>query len=218
MASRVVAISPTLGSDGRRIAGLVAQLLEFRYVDDDIVTIAAERRGVDPAVIADAEHRKSLLRRVLEGLGEGAASAAIGGSPMWVPDDASELVRSHDFRELIQEAIRATAARGRVVIVAHAASFALAGRGDLLRVFVTSPLELRVRRIAAELGLDEARAAREVGRSDAARADYLKRFYGVDRELPTHYDLVVNSEVLDPPAAADVIAAAASADVPGAGA
>ncbi len=210
MQKRVVAISTTHGSEGRHIGGLVAQLLEFGYVDEQIITIAAEKRGIDPAVVADAEKRKGLVLRVLEGLGEGGgASAAIGGGPMWVPDDSSELARSYDLRSLIVEAVRETAARGDVVIVAHAASFALAGREDLLRVFVTAPPEIRVRRIAQLPELSEAQAEREVKRSDAARADYLKRFYGVDHELPTHYDLVVNSEFVDPETAAGLIARAA---------
>jgi cytidylate kinase len=42
-------------------------------------------------------------------------------------------------------------------------------------------------------------------------AAYLKTFYDVEREVPTHYDLVVNTEVLDPDEAADVIAGAAGA-------
>lgn len=211
MQTHAVAISLTFGSEGRAIGGLVAQLLEFGYVDEQIITIAAEKRGVDPTVIADAEKRKSLVARVLEGLGEGAATNAIGSGPMWIPDDSSELVRSHDLRTLIVDAIRETATRGNVVIVAHAASFALAGRSDLLRVLVTAPLEVRIQRIARLPELDEAQAAKEVRRSDAARADYLKRFYGVDDELPTHYDLVVNTELLEPQVAADMIARAAGA-------
>ena len=42
--------------------------------------------------------------------------------------------------------------------------------------------------------------------SDAARADYLERFYGVEPELPTHYDLVVNTDVLTVEQAAAAIA------------
>jgi len=209
MSSRVVAISHSNGAEGGRIGELVAGRLGFRYVDEEIITGAAEKQGVDPAVIADAEKRKSLMLRVLEGLGEGAVSGAMGGGPMWIPDDASESSRSHDFRSLIREAIAETAARGDVVIAAHAASFALAGRDDLLRVLVTAPVETRVRRVAEAGEVDEAHAAREVKRADAARADYLKRFYGVERELPTHYDLVVNTEIFGPEAAADVIASAA---------
>jgi cytidylate kinase len=46
--------------------------------------------------------------------------------------------------------------------------------------------------------------------SDAGRRDYLRRFYGIDEELPTHYDLVVNTDVLTVEQAADLVSLAAS--------
>jgi cytidylate kinase len=98
-----------------------------------------------------------------------------------------------------------------VVIVAHAAAFALAGRDDLVRVFVTAPAVIRTQRIAEARGADAAQAAKELQRSDEARAAYLKTFYGVERELPTHYDLVLNTESLEPDIAAEIVARAAGA-------
>ena len=34
--------------------------------------------------------------------------------------------------------------------------------------------------------------------SDAARAHYIKQFYDIDAELPTHYDLIVNTDAVSP--------------------
>jgi cytidylate kinase len=45
--------------------------------------------------------------------------------------------------------------------------------------------------------------------SDAGRRDYLRRFYNVDKELPTHYDLVVNTDVLSVEQAAELVSRAA---------
>ena len=42
------------------------------------------------------------------------------------------------------------------------------------------------------------------------RADYLKRFYEVAEELPTHYDLVFNTDSLSIEQAAELISQAAS--------
>ncbi len=209
--TKVVAISRAAGAEGERIGALVAERLGFRYVDEEIITRAAEKQGVDPAAMADAERRKSVILRVLEGLGQSGAAGATPGGPMWIPDDATELTQSHDRRALIRETIHETAAQGDVVIVAHAAAFALAGRDDLVRVLVTAPVEIRTRRLAEARDVDQAKAASELKRSDEARAAYLKTFYDVDRELPTHYDLVVNTEVLDPNEAAGLIARAAGA-------
>jgi DNA-binding transcriptional MocR family regulator len=104
------------------------------------------------------------------------------------------------IRELIRDAVRAAADEGNVVIVAHAASYALEGRGDVLRVLVTAPTETRVERLSAD-----GRAAKTLEESDKAREQYLKRFYGVSRELPTHDDLVVNTERLTPERAVDAV-------------
>jgi cytidylate kinase len=51
--------------------------------------------------------------------------------------------------------------------------------------------------------------ARFIRENDAGRADYFLRFYSVEHELPTHYDLVINTEALTPDEATDIIVAAA---------
>jgi cytidylate kinase len=132
----------------------------------------------------------------------------VGSATATVPITA-DIRGSDDYRALILEAIARTADEGEVVIVAHAASMALAGREGVLRVLVTSPTEVRARRLADTGDGDQAAAARAVQRDDAARAHYLKRFHGVDPELPTHYDLVINTAALGFDQAAEIVLRAA---------
>jgi cytidylate kinase len=194
----VVCISRTMGAGGEEIGRLVAERLGFRYVDEEIVRQAAEKGHISAADVADAERRKSSLRRLLESMGSGSAAETYGLAP--TAPDAHE---PEDLRGLIRDAIEEAAGRGNVVIVAHAASFALAERDDVLRVFVTASAETRA-------GSYEG----SVKDSDAARADYLRRFYGVERELPTHYDVVVNTDRLSTEQAADIVVHAAEAANP----
>ena len=77
-----------------------------------------------------------------------------------------------------------------------------------MRVFVTASTETRTERVAKARAIDLAAAAKTVKRDDDERADYIKRFYQVDRELPTHFDLVINTDVLTPDKAADVVLSA----------
>ncbi len=63
-----------------------------------------------------------------------------------------------------------------------------------LRVLVTASPETRIRRLIDTSGLEEKQATKSIGANDAGRADYLKRFYGVAQESPTHYDLVINTD------------------------
>ena len=208
MKTSVVSVSHATGAGGNEVGRLVAERLGFRYVDEDLVSQAALRAGVDASEIADEERRKSWLARVLDDL-------AVGGGEAWAmtglgPYGAVGVATTSDeLRAYIREAIEETAGHGKAVIVAHAASHALAGRQDALRVLVTASPATRAGRVAEAEGLDETRAARAIKDADAGRADYLRRFHGVEQELPTQYDLVLNTDQLSPEQAAALISEAA---------
>ncbi|HYX83443.1 MAG TPA: cytidylate kinase-like family protein [Gaiellales bacterium] len=209
MKRSVVCISHATGSGGNEVGRLVAERLGLSYVDEELVARAAAKGGVESGEIADEERRKSRLARVLDemSLGTGAEAWAMGG---FIPPVAGAVPTSEDLRAFIREAIEETAARGDVVIVAHAASHAIGPREDALRVLVTASPETRASRVAEGEGVDEAAAAHAVKEADAARADYLRRFHDVREELPTQYDLVLNTDLLSPEQAAALISAAAA--------
>jgi hypothetical protein len=186
------------------VGRLVADRLGFTYVDDDIVARAAAKGGIAPGEVADEEGRKSLVSRLLEAMAS-SGSPELGGYPR-----RGDELGSDDIRALIGEAVEQTAARGNVVIVAHAASHAATPAWEALRVLVTASPGGRAARIGAAEGLDPSQSARAVKDADASRRDYLKRFYDVAEELPTHYDLVVNTDLLSIEQAADLVSHAAS--------
>jgi cytidylate kinase len=208
MAHRVVCISGADGAEADEVARIVAEQLGYRLVDEALVAHAARVAGVDTEVVADVERRTSFLRRLLDDLGSGAgvSALAVGGGYVPPADDAPS---SEDLRVLIRAAIEETAAGGDAVIVAHAASIALADRDDTLRVLVTAPDGVRSGRLAEARGLSDEQAKVELKDADARRARYLRTFYGVSAESPAHYDLVLSTERLVPTDAAALIVQAA---------
>ena len=206
MSRILVCISHAAGAGGEEVGRLVADRLGFLYVNEEIVARAAAKGGVNAADVADEERRKSLAARALNAIAQGGGEAWTLGAVG--PVGSREELDSDDIRSLIRETIEQTAARGKAVIVAHAASYAI-GRGDaVLRVLVTASPETRATRIAGAEGVDQATAARAVKKSDAGRADYLKRFYNVREESPTHYDLVLNTDSLSIEQTAELISQA----------
>ena len=201
----MICISRSTGAEGEAVGRAVAQRLGFRYVDDEVIGKAAESSGLDPELVADAERRKSLVHRILVVMGEQSPEAL---ALLPDPDSTGRLPTDADLRGLIVEVLRSLADEGSVVIVAHAASFALAER-DVLRVLVTASDATRAERVATTKGIDTSAAAKMIKRDDDERADYIKRFYKIDRELPTHFDLIINTDVLTPERAADVVLSAA---------
>jgi cytidylate kinase len=202
--NRVVCISSLDGAGGEEVGRLVAERLGIRLIDEEIIRRAAREAGVDSHVVADAEQRKSLLARVLKDVLAGSAAAA---PTLGFPADSRDtLQESDDLRGLIRTAVEETAEESDCVILAHAASVALSGRAGVLRVLVTASSETRSGRLARANGIDEREAAERVEQADAARADYLKRFYGLRAEPPTLYDLVLNTDRLSNEQAALLIA------------
>ena len=217
MSRRTVCISLVTAAAGDAIGRNVARELGYRYLDEEIIALAAERGHVDSASVASVEHRTSLIHRLVDAL---FATPILEGHYFPLTADAAEThqpvaghkPRSDELRGLIRESIHAIAERGDAVIVAHAASFALGPRADVLRVMVTAGLGARVRRLWLSgkfLSEDEARVA--LGESDRERAHYLHRFYDVREELPTHYDVAVNTDGLTVEQATAIVVAAARA-------
>jgi cytidylate kinase len=209
MAHGVICISSEDGAGGLGAASLVAKELGYKLIDEEIVTRAALEAGVDEGAVADVERRKPALMRLLEGL----ATSGSGMGYMTVPVETPGYGQpaSDSLRGMIRSVIEETAAAGDAVIVSHAASLALGAREAVLRVLITASPETRAGRVASSLDVDAKEAADMVKRGDAGRADYIKRFYGVGAELPTHYDLVVNTDRLTPEHAAGLILHAARA-------
>jgi Cytidylate kinase-like family len=209
MACKVVCISCAKGASGEEVGKLVAERLGFTYADEEVVARAAARGGIDAGSVADEESRKSRAARVLEALALTGDLGLAAGVPLRAGNDE---VRGPEIRALIRETIEHMAAQGNVVIVAHAASHALPARSDVLRVLVTASPDVRAKRVGDSEGLDRSGAARAVKESDAARHDYLRRFYDLKDELSTQYDLVLNTDFLSVDQAVQLIALAASSD------
>ncbi len=208
MSYRAIALSHVDGAGGESIGVNVAQRLGFGYLNEAIVAQVAKDQGIEPTSVMEAERRKSFFARIGETVARG-AGAGVALDPSFYLFDETQTLLPFDETEtllsLIRDAVRSAADRGSAVLVAHAACYACADRSDVLRVCVTAPFATRAARMASDRGLDEKEAVKLLHRSDAGRASYLKRVYGVDEESPTDYDAVINTERITPLAAVGTI-------------
>jgi cytidylate kinase len=186
------------GTGSEVIGREAARKLGFGYLNEAIIAQVAQDHGMDADTVAEAERRKSFFLRVAEAAVHMAAAPVPPDPRIYEPDQTDALL------SLIRDTVQDAAERGSVVLAAHAACYACADRPDVLRVWITAPPATRVSRVAAG-GLSDKEAARWLDRSDAGRASYLKRVYGVSGESPTDYDIVINTERLAPHAAVGLI-------------
>ena len=204
MGCKAVSISRTMGAGGEEVGRSVAADLGFRYVDNEIITQAAERAGVSPEVVEQNERTQPLLIRILDAIAKAPAEPEAMMAQAKNPVDLTSA-----YEDLIEQAIVETAQKGDVVIVAHGASIPLAGMRGVLRVFITASESVRADRIAEQDDLDQKQALSKIKDSDRERRRYFERIYEQKEELPTHYDLVLSTDVLTAEQAAQIAVAAA---------
>ena len=208
MNTRVITVARTIGSLGEEVARVVAQRLDFRYVDYQIVQDAARQAGASPEAVSESQRAPSLLTRLLETLARNPSMPeAVWAHP--TPLTESPLYTSADYRKFVEQVILDIADRGNAVIVGHAAQAVLKGRPDTLRTLVTGSLDHRVRRIMRGMNVDEDEARKLARRIDQDRIIYMDRFYGIPWLGPESYDLCVNTDHLNPEQGADLLIKAA---------
>jgi cytidylate kinase len=180
----VITLSRQLGSQGDEVAAAVAQRLGLRLVGREAINRAAREAGA-PEVALAAIDELGLL-----GVRPGRAA-----------------IRS--YREKIADVVEEMAADGQLLLVGRGGQVILAGHPGVLHVRIIAPREARIQYVSQSSGIGVDAATARVEASDRARADFVKRYYGVDQGDPELYDIVLNMAQLDVETATDLICRAA---------
>ncbi len=172
----VITVSRQYGSGGREVAERLASDLGFAYYDKLLLARIAEESGMDADVI-DRHDEKPMSSHFFN-LG------VFGGDEHPV----STHIRQTEVRILHE-----IAEEGPCVIVGRGADDILSDHPNLVRVFVSAPLEARVARVMRHNGLDDAEARARIARVDKQRAGYY-RFHSDGEWGKAHaYDLCLNT-------------------------
>ncbi|GAC1398602.1 MAG: hypothetical protein NVS2B8_02980 [Vulcanimicrobiaceae bacterium] len=199
----IVTISRAYGAAGLVVADGTATALGYDLLTDDLPKTVAARLGTSPAeVTARASQPQSLSERILGGLGVGTPeSVSPAATPL--PGDFDESMR----RE-IERTIRERAAAGNIVILGRNAGSVLAGRTDLVRVFLTGSRAWRIARLVEAFGQTPGEAEADIERVDAARRAFAKSRYKIVFGDVRYYDLTLDVSRFGVPAAIELVVAA----------
>ena len=99
----------------------------------------------------------------------------------------------HGVIALVESIIYEYAVKDNVIVIGRGGNYLMRDIPYVLRIRLTAPLELRVKRMMKEEHVGEKEARRDIARIDEARADYVRKNYGRDWEDLRHYDMVFNS-------------------------
>ena len=225
----VVTVSGTTGSGAREVAQLAADVLSIDYVDQEILVDAAQRLGVSARAVAQRDERcqtfgerlASMLRTFLErsaAAGVGDPMMGVGGLEVLLARSYGDLTESAEhevndalYMKTVAAIIRELGQRGNIVILGRGSHLILRDHPVALHVLTLAPLALRLRRIAEREGLSPQEAAKHVHDHDKGRVAFHHKFFRVEADDPTCYDLTIDTSRLPLQLAAELVAEAARA-------
>jgi cytidylate kinase len=217
----VITVSRQLASQGCAIAAQVANLLEYRLVDREIIHRAAEDAGVPKIALQEIvyEGRRDVVNRILQAVY--AMPPVPRTAEAWRREAASSLVQPFggifslavpsfamtlkDYVDMVGMVIRDLAREGNVVIAGRGGQVLLQDMPGALHVQVVAPFDHRVAVLAQREGIPLEEASRTVKASDQTRRDYLRKYHRVDWLDPTLYDLVINTRKISASLAAAMV-------------
>lgn len=202
----VVTITRQYGAGGSSVAQRVAEALGWTVIDNEFVEEVAKRAGLPVAAVAAREERApSLMERLVRALATASPETFVPAAAVGDESDEETLV------QMAERVIAEAASHGRAVMVGRGAQAVLARSSvpDALHAYIVAPREARLREVVTREGLSGPDAARLLDETDAARDRYVERNYGLQRQDPSRYHLVLNTGFLGNDGAADLIVSAA---------
>ena len=157
----VVTVSREYGSGGRYVAKLLSEKLGVKFYDKEIVTKLAEETGLSEEYIEENEQKRGILS-TLEN------------------DQVTGLSSKDELFIKETELIKKLARKDSCVIVGRCADFILKNNRNVVKVFVYSDMEDKIKRATKFYGLNKEKAEKEIKNIDKQRANHYK--YYTERE------------------------------------
>ena len=182
----VITISREYGSGGRYIGRLIADKLGIKLYDKDFIVRVAQETGLSEEFIENNEQKRNVLDSLNSGYYYGLNSA----DELFVKE-----------AELIKE----IANKESCVIIGRCANFVLKDKENVVKVFIYSNMDDKIRRATEYYGLDANKAEKEINRINKLRANHYKYYTDSEWKDSSNYDLFINSDELGVEKTAELI-------------
>src|SRR5436190_11148256 len=185
-----ITISRQMGAGGSYIGQIIAKRLGLKYVDREVLHLAAQEFGCDEETLAARSERiSSFWQRILGGLSFGAPDSHYNPPPLGNFSD----------RELFDkqtQILKRIASQNDCVVVGWAGVYLLPRHRGMFSVFCHAPKSFRVKRmmnIYQDLTEEKARAL--VVESDRTREIYFSEMTGHDWTCARNYNLSIDTSL-----------------------
>lgn len=192
----VVTIARQFGSGGREIGRKLAEKLDVKFYDKELISMAAKESGMSSEIFEQVDEKAT--NSLLYSLSMGAA--AIGGNFSISPQ-----IPLNDRLFLLQHDIIKKVSVDPCVIVGRCADYVLKDRKDCIKIFIYADLQKRIEYAVKVHNVPKEKASSIVQKTDKSRANYYNYYSTEKWGEVQNYDLCINTTSTTSEQAVDMI-------------
>lgn len=178
----IINVGRQFGSGGKLIALRISEVLGIPVYDNELISKAADESGFSKELFERSDEKRSIFN-----ISSFFGSGRFGSTQNYVGDNELFKIQS--------EVIKNIAAKGSAIFVGRCSNYILRDH-KCLDVFITAPIEDRVKRVSERLGISAEEASARIGRQDRTRETYYNFFTFGNWGAASDYDLCVDSSIL----------------------
>ena len=185
----VITVARETGSGGHNITRKLSDALGIPYYDRDLLRKASEVSGIHERLFGAADERIGLKEML------SAAEKVYTGEIL--PPDSDDYVSTRNLFSFQAKIIKELADTESCIILGRCANYLLAGRPNVLRVFIHAPIEARQERVASySLAWSQREVSKHIRVEDKRRSAYYRYYTGEEWRDAAAYDLSLDSDAL----------------------
>lgn len=197
MEKRIITVSREFGSGGRSIGKMLAEKLDLKYYDKELVKKISMETGFDPNYIE--EHGEYAQ-------GKSIFSYIFGQGSLSYPGAMNGMTTADFLWCMQRKVILDIAEKEPCVIVGRCADYILRDREDALHVFIHASKEQRAQRIVKLYGESDVAPEKRLDDKDARRRVNYRHFTGEEWGMARNYHISLDSGALGLESCAEIIA------------
>lgn len=175
----IINIGRQFGSGGKCVAIELGKIMGIPVYDNELITKAAEASGFSSDIFARRDEKRNILSSLFSSLNQ-----------------PESLLGEADLFNIQSKVIEDIAANESAIIIGRCADYILRDRENTLDVFITSPLEDRIRRVSERMGITPEKAEDLITGNDRKRETYYNYFTFGNWGVASTYDLCLDSSIL----------------------
>lgn len=170
----IICVGRRIGAGGLRTAKMLSEQLGIQLFDRNLLAESARQYGLDPEIFEKRDEKKSWKLKSLFGMND-------------------NLIIDEEMFKMQSDVMRRIASTQSCIFVGRCADYVLRDYPNVFSVFITAPLEYRVRRMAEILGCSGRDALRHIEKAERDRASYYNYYTFKKWGDSASYDLCVNA-------------------------